>query len=685
MGKLIKIFMSVALMLGISLQTSAQLPDSYNFNRGVEAYQESKVDEAIEWFEKEVSANPHNGYAYIYLSTLRKANKENGQALTAINQALKVLPKKDKAYTAVALATRADVYLVMEDSVKAEQDLTAAIRIQPENKNYYNRRGQLYFEQNRFDLSDADYLKMTELDPGDVMGYMGLGRNAKNQGDFKKAMETFNYVIRLEPDYSSGYSFRADCYIAEKKYSEALDDLIKALSIDNDRKAYYTLVNLDAAAIPLAKAKFQVQANKNPNDAEWYYYLAQLLKRRGKNKEAIAFYKKANERDANAAFLERIADSYFELGDYNNALDYVNRASSMDADDYEIILLKGNILNEMGNQPAAITELDKLIEKYPDFGYFYYRRGWFRDEQKDHAGAIEDYTMAIALDPEYAYSYIGRGRDYEIQGDKAAAIADYKKVIELDTVPQQGSCAHYAYLFMGDKAKAIDFMQRYLNNPDEDDSDGGYYDAACLYSLMGEKTKALEYLETAFKKGYRRLAHLSVDRDLENIRNTPEFDSLVDKYRKIQEGEADQATDKPGTMSLQRSGTTMEVPFTKENGVTKVQCKINDLPLYFVFDTGAADVTLSLVEANFMLKNEFIKPTDVVGTARYVDANGDIVEGTVINLRKVDFGGLELDNVRASVVRNQKAPLLLGQSVLGRLGSIEIDNRNQRLVVKSFQ
>ena len=129
----------------------------------------------------------------------------------------------------------------------------------------------------------------------------------------------------------------------------------------------------------------------------------------------------------------------------------------------------------------------------------------------------------------------------------------------------------------------------------------------------------------------------------------------------------------------------MEVPFTKENGVTKVQCKINELPLYFVFDTGAADVTLSLVEANFMLKNEFIKPTDVVGTARYVDANGDIVEGTVINLRKVDFGGLELDNVRASVVRNQKAPLLLGQSVLGRLGSIEIDNRNQRLVVKSFQ
>ena len=88
-----------------------------------------------------------------------------------------------------------------------------------------------------------------------------------------------------------------------------------------------------------------------------------------------------------------------------------------------------------------------------------------------------------------------------------------------------------------------------------------------------------------------------------------------------------------------------------------------------------------MVEANFMMKNDYIKSGDIIGTARYIDANGDVTEGTVINLRKVNFGGLELDNVRASVVRNQKAPLLLGQSVLGRLGKIEIDNANQMLKI----
>lgn len=80
-----------------------------------------------------------------------------------------------------------------------------------------------------------------------------------------------------------------------------------------------------------------------------------------------------------------------------------------------------------------------------------------------------------------------------------------------------------------------------------------------------------------------------------------------------------------------------------------------------------------------MMKNNYISNENVVGSRRYMDANGDITEGTVINLKSVNFGGLELTNVRASVVRNQRAPLLLDQSVLGRLGKIEIDNPGMKL------
>lgn len=74
-----------------------------------------------------------------------------------------------------------------------------------------------------------------------------------------------------------------------------------------------------------------------------------------------------------------------------------------------------------------------------------------------------------------------------------------------------------------------------------------------------------------------------------------------------------------------------------------------------------------------MYKNGYLTADDVVGKSAFVDATGNISVGTIVNLRNVTFGGLELENVKASVVDNSSAPLLLGQTVLGRLGKVEID------------
>lgn len=126
---------------------------------------------------------------------------------------------------------------------------------------------------------------------------------------------------------------------------------------------------------------------------------------------------------------------------------------------------------------------------------------------------------------------------------------------------------------------------------------------------------------------------------------------------------------------------TLDVPFKKDGGVCVVKCKINDLPLNFIFDTGASDVSISDVEANFMFKNDYLSKSDILGKQNYITADGRISEGTVINLKNINIGGLELNNVRASVVKNQRAPLLLGQSVLSRLGKIEIDNEKKTLKI----
>lgn len=201
-----------------------------------------------------------------------------------------------------------------------------------------------------------------------------------------------------------------------------------------------------------------------------------------------------------------------------------------------------------------------------------------------------------------------------------------------------------------------------------------HYDAACFYSLMYDSVTSLKHLKNALEKGYRNFSHIVLDSDLDNIRQLDNFKTLLSKYMQI--GNEKMLAEENNRKEVIVSS---EVPFTKEGGVCKVKCKINDLPLHFIFDTGASDVTLSMVEATFMMKNGYLNNKDVIGNQHYMDANGNVSVGTVINLNNVNFGELKLTNIRASVVRNQKAPLLLGQSVLSRLGKIEIDNSKRVL------
>lgn len=79
-----------------SAKINSSQPDTYAYTRGVEAYNEEKYQDALDWFNKELSDHPVNGYAYVYISVLRYGNQEYGKALSAIDNALKRLPKKDK-------------------------------------------------------------------------------------------------------------------------------------------------------------------------------------------------------------------------------------------------------------------------------------------------------------------------------------------------------------------------------------------------------------------------------------------------------------------------------------------------------------------------------------------------------------------------------------------------------------
>lgn len=118
------------------------------------------------------------------------------------------------------------------------------------------------------------------------------------------------------------------------------------------------------------------------------------------------------------------------------------------------------------------------------------------------------------------------------------------------------------------------------------------------------------------------------------------------------------------------------VEMREESGVYYVPIKINGVDMEFIFDTGASSISISETEAMFLWKQGKLKKSDIGETIQFIDANGDISDGTKINLSEVQIGDVIVYDVEASVVHNQQAPLLFGQSAMNRFGKITIDYEN---------
>ncbi len=121
------------------------------------------------------------------------------------------------------------------------------------------------------------------------------------------------------------------------------------------------------------------------------------------------------------------------------------------------------------------------------------------------------------------------------------------------------------------------------------------------------------------------------------------------------------------------SDAQTKIKMEKDAGIYKVGCKVNGAPMKMYFDTGATVVSISRATAIYLYDNDLISKDDFIGKMNTATAEGAIVDNMLIRLKDVEIGGLHLKDVEAVVTSSLNAPLLLGQSVISRLGKISLE------------
>ena len=662
----------------MSFAKTPKQQESYNYKRGVEALKDDKLDEGIRFLNQEVEEHPKNGYAYAWLASAYAKKDENGSALYGLEQAIKYLPKKEKHYRAWSYSLKSDILLQMQDTAAAIDAITQSIKIQPTEEDWLYQRSQIYMNLKQFDLSNADLRQYIKLTPGIITGYIHIGLNYLAQEQYEKALEEFIYAHKLAKRPFT-YAFMAQAQIKLHQYESAATNLIESLKLDVNNNEAGDAVELCKckecvdALLPLIDAQIAL----HPNDYEWLAVKTYILNNSKRYAEAIEVLKQAKQLSTDPFVDGGIAYFYTLIGDNKNALKYANAIVEADTTNARAYSIRMDIYYDMDSIILALADAYKMEQLAPDdeqtlceSGQMYFFAGHYRR-------AILKFNTILAMNPKANYFRYLRGRAYLALGEQPSlADADFNRAYKESS---RGITRAFSLCFLDrfDEARAIVDSVCIADSIDHEER----YNAACVYALIGDESKALQLLEDELKDGYVKFNHIRHDPDMQMLPQT-RLDSLLNIYEvKMRENLEKISQDSTENVALR----VVEVPFTASNGVTKVDCTINGLPLNFIFDTGASDVTISQTEANFMFKNGYLSQRDIVGKERYQTADGNVSVGTVFVLNHINFGGLELTGVRASVVGSQKAPLLLGQTVLKRLGKIEIDNERRVLKITTNQ
>ena len=181
-----------------------------------------------------------------------------------------------------------------------------------------------------------------------------------------------------------------------------------------------------------------------------------------------------------------------------------------------------------GGYDKALADASRLIELIPEEVYGYYTRGWIYELMGDDEAAMANYNQGIEVDDTYAYIYLMRGEQYLKMGKTELAKADFERVLELDTEITDGSCRHYALHFLGRDNEAVEWIERIIETNPYDP--GHRYDEACLYARMGNVERALDALRLALSFGYKAKAHIENDDELDPIRHTEAYKTLMNEY-----------------------------------------------------------------------------------------------------------------------------------------------------------
>ncbi|MES2485258.1 MAG: tetratricopeptide repeat protein [Bacteroidota bacterium] len=220
-----------------------------------------------------------------------------------------------------------------------------------------------------------------------VKDLLNMATEKEKANDYDGALPFYEMALRLAPKNAEIYCDRATAYQTRKMYREAKNDFDRAILLDSKNPKYY-----NRRAILFNMLNYSEYAIRDTDKA---------LEYAGDNldEKSFAYYERAEAKMHNG----RLESA---LEDYNSAL----ANSPIKATEMGALLSSASVLGDLGRNKEAITRLETLVKKHPDFTAGYNNLGFQYIQDAQYKKAVQTFDALIKV-------INARGKEtYEIEG-----------------------------------------------------------------------------------------------------------------------------------------------------------------------------------------------------------------------------------------------------------------------------
>jgi TolA-binding protein len=462
----------------------------------------ARYDNAISLYQRLIDNYPLSAYIpYAYYSKgWAYSNKNDLNA--ALNNFKHVVDNyPDSKIFPSAVYKIAETYYHMPELNQAKEAIDAYLEKFPlaiEAKDALFLKGEILYKLGHYSQAVAPYrysLELTGERPWNIYAKLGIAWSLFHSGDYEKAVDEFQGILKTdfsEQHYAANALIGLGrCYSRLNMHHEAINSYDRVIDIFTASRyiedAYFQKAGSLFAMSHYEQAEiiYRDFLKKFPESKllpETYYNLASTLLRLHMHQEAIGNFQKAGAVSDDIGFkvdcICRIADAYFDMGDYREAQKHYDEVLDKYQDHYYADYAQyrlGETFMGLGEAGSAIITFKSLINNFPNSGLLdkallqladaYYIQGHYELANREYNNIIENFKDSQAG---------GRAR-YKI-GIHFYNTKDYLKAVEIFTDiinttkdKEMERLSRYelgwCYYQMGEEALAIrtfdDYLMRY--------------------------------------------------------------------------------------------------------------------------------------------------------------------------------------------------------------------------------